>query len=317
MDIMVSICCLVYNHEKYLRKTLEGFVQQKVNFNYEIIIHDDASTDSSAAIIREYCEKYPDLFRPILQTENQHSKRVYISKTFLHPKVRGKYVALCEGDDYWCDENKLQLQVDYMESHPDCSMCTHDTAMIDGDGNYIGMCVNGLRKDRDYDANAVIRADGGGLFQTSSFLAKRHVITEQPALFNIRGIGDIPMVLHAAVCGYVHYMGRVMSCYRVGHAGAWSTVNEQQLERMLRQREKEYEDFTRIDKETDYKYTKALAIPRGLRLSILYRKKYGIGKLLKKPSHLLMVLRTHCHTFPRRMYKKYLNKRNRGESIPL
>ena len=79
MDIMVSICCLVYNHEKYLRKTLEGFVRQKVNFNYEIIIHDDASTDSSAAIIREYCEKYPGLFHPILQTENQHSKRVYIS----------------------------------------------------------------------------------------------------------------------------------------------------------------------------------------------------------------------------------------------
>lgn len=317
MEIMVSVCCLVYNHEKYLRKTLEGFVNQKVNFAYEVIIHDDASTDSSAAIIREYCEKYPGLFRPILQTENQYSKRRQLSRTFIYPLVTGKYVAMCEGDDYWCDENKLQLQVDYMETHPDCSMCVHDTAMIDGDGNYTGMCVNGSRKDRDYSPSAAIRADGGGICQTSSFFARRHVITERPVLYNVRNIGDLPIVLHAAFCGYIHYIGKVMSCYRVGHTGAWSTINEQHTEKLVQQKLLEYEDFTRIDEETAYRYTRAFAVIRGLRLSILYRKKYGIAKLLKKPSHLFMVIRTHCHTFPRRMYKKFLSHKNRGEHIPL
>ncbi len=307
-DIVVTICCTVYNHEPYLRKALDGFVEQKTNFPFEIVIHDDASTDNSAAIIREYCEKYPHLFYPIFQEENQYSKGVRVSRTFVYPHVRGKYVAICEGDDYWCDENKLQMQVDYMEAHPTCSMCVHDTAIINPNGDFIGKYLNGSRRDRDYSAEQVIRADGGGICQTSAYLAKRDIIVNRPELYDIKNVGDYPNLIYAGISGYVHYIGRVMSCYRVGHATSWSTRASQNKQAIVERFTAEYEDLTRIDRETNYKYTKAFAIPRGLRLSMLYRISYGISNLLKNPKHLWMVLRTHCYTFPNRMRKTVLFK---------
>jgi len=124
---LVSIQCLVYNHEPYLRQCLDGFVMQRTNFPFEAIVHDDCSTDGSAAIIREYAEKYSDIIKPIYETENQFSKhdgslRRAIDAA-MHPE--SKYVAYCEGDDYWTDPDKLQLQVDFLESHPDFFMSCH------------------------------------------------------------------------------------------------------------------------------------------------------------------------------------------------
>ena len=119
-EIQVTVLCITYSHEPYIRNTLDHFVNQRVNFSYEILIHDDASTDGTADIIREYAEKYPDIFVPILQTENQYSQGVPIVAR-LYPKARGKYVAICEGDDYWPDLDKLQKQYDFLESHPDYS----------------------------------------------------------------------------------------------------------------------------------------------------------------------------------------------------
>jgi len=115
----VSICCLAYNHEPYIRDCLDGFMIQQTNFDFEVLIHDDASTDKTAEIIREYEKKYPDIIKPIYQTENQYSKRVGITRVFQFPRARGKYIAMCEGDDYWTDPLKLQKQVDFLESNPD------------------------------------------------------------------------------------------------------------------------------------------------------------------------------------------------------
>ena len=121
---VVSICCITYNHEPYIRDCLEGFVMQQTSFPFEVLIHDDASTDHTADIIREYEAKYPDIIKPIYQTENQYSKKIgSINATFNYPRAQGKYIALCEGDDFWNDENKLQIQYDFMEAHPDYSMC--------------------------------------------------------------------------------------------------------------------------------------------------------------------------------------------------
>ena len=122
-EIKVSVMCLVYNHGKYLRDCLEGILMQRTDFAYEILLHDDASTDNSADILREYEAKYPNVVKPIYQTENQYSRSIPISFTYQYPRAQGKYIALCEGDDYWIDPYKLQKQVDYMESHPDCTFC--------------------------------------------------------------------------------------------------------------------------------------------------------------------------------------------------
>lgn len=124
-SIKLSVCCVTYNHAKFIRQALDGFVMQKTNFPFEVLIHDDASTDGTADIIREYEAKYPDIIKPIYQTENQFSKGIAISKTFNFPRVQGEYVAMCEGDDYWTDPLKLQKQVDFLDAHPDYSICFH------------------------------------------------------------------------------------------------------------------------------------------------------------------------------------------------
>ena len=127
-SILVAIYCLVYNHEPYLRDCFEGFVMQKTNFRFMAIVHEDCSTDNSAAIIREYEEKYPDLFCPIYETENQYKKHDGSIDKQMNKMIvsyGAKYVAICEGDDYWTDPHKLQKQVEFLEAHPEYSVCWH------------------------------------------------------------------------------------------------------------------------------------------------------------------------------------------------
>ena len=120
---VVSVYCMTYNHENYIRDCLDGFLMQKTTFPFEVIVHDDASTDRTQEIIREYAEKYPDIIRPIYQKENQRRLKVSAITTYVFPEVRGKYVAICEGDDYWTDEEKLQKQIEIMDAHPECHFC--------------------------------------------------------------------------------------------------------------------------------------------------------------------------------------------------
>lgn len=137
-SLMVSICCLVYNHEPFLRECFDGFIMQQTTFPIEILVHDDASTDNSAEIIREYTAKYPDLFKPIYQTENQYSKgKGYVGMTLNIERAKGKYIAFCEGDDYWTDMFKLQKQVEFLEEHEEYVLAFHDAKIIDEKGNLI------------------------------------------------------------------------------------------------------------------------------------------------------------------------------------
>lgn len=127
-DIKVAIKCLVYNHEPYLRECLEGFVMQQTDFPFVAIVHDDASTDHSADIIREYAAKYPDIIHPIYETENQYSKKNGSLTKIMDTAIAATgapYIALCEGDDYWTDPHKLQKQVDFLDTHPEYVLCCH------------------------------------------------------------------------------------------------------------------------------------------------------------------------------------------------
>ena len=123
---LLSICCIAYNQEDYIENTIQGFLIQKTNFRYEIIIHDDASDDNTGNIIRKYAKEEPDLFIPIYQVENKYSKMIKPLQNFVFPKVQGKYIALCEGDDYWTDPYKLQKQIDFLESNPGYGMVHTD-----------------------------------------------------------------------------------------------------------------------------------------------------------------------------------------------
>ena len=127
--LMVTIRCITYNHEPYIRQCLEGFVMQKTNFRFEAVVHDDASTDGTANIIREYAEKYPDIIKPIYETENQYSKHDGSLSRIMDEHTHGKYIAFCEGDDYWTDMYKLQKQYDFLETNPKFIM-SHTAYMV-------------------------------------------------------------------------------------------------------------------------------------------------------------------------------------------
>lgn len=133
MEPKVSICCITYNHVTYIAQAIESFLMQKTTFPFEILIHDDASTDGTSEIIRDYERKYPDIIKPIYQTENQYSQGRSISATYQFPRAKGRYIALCEGDDYWTDPLKLQKQVDFLEANPEYGMISSDINLIDID----------------------------------------------------------------------------------------------------------------------------------------------------------------------------------------
>ncbi|MBQ4397279.1 MAG: glycosyltransferase [Clostridia bacterium] len=219
-QVMVSIYCKAYNHEKYIRQCLDGFVGQETDFRYEIVIHDDASTDRTAEIIREYEAKYPDLMRPIYQTENQYSQRVPVFTKFMLPVMKGKYIACCEGDDYWTDPHKLQRQVDFLESHEGYSACVHNT-MVKNMTNGKEF-LNYPEQDRDLGLEDVIKG-GMACYHTSSLMYPRRFAENRPAFLRMqKGVGDYPMSIYLALEGTIHYFGDCMSVYRFGGTGSWT-----------------------------------------------------------------------------------------------
>ena len=219
MNPEVSVYCLAYNHEKYVRQTIEGFIQQKTNFAFEVIIHDDASTDGTAAIIKEYSEKYPDLIKPIFQTENQYSKGVGIFRNFIHPLLKGKYVAICEGDDYWCDEMKLQRQYDWLEQHDDYSMCVHNSKVLDCTSG-IETNLNPENQDKDITIDEIIQR-ASSLFHTSSYMF-RIEYSLLPTEFVLSRTGDYSRAVFLATKGKIRFLHNVMSVYRKFSGNSWT-----------------------------------------------------------------------------------------------
>ena len=223
----VSIYCLAYNHERFIRNTLESIINQKTNFAYKVIVHDDASTDGTADIIREYAGKYPDIIFPVYQKENQYSQHIDIFANYIVPLLEGKYLAVCECDDMWIDSDKLQIQYDYMSSNPDCSMCVHETKIIDVEGNDLGRNFNNSEISRDYETDEIIDTGGGGLFHTSSFFERTEYRLAVPDVFSVKGVGDYPLSIWFSLCGRIHYINRCMSAYRFNVPGSWTSRNAQ------------------------------------------------------------------------------------------
>ena len=225
---VVSICCATYNHVHFIRQCLDGFVMQKTDFPFEVLIHDDASTDGTQDIIREYEAKYPDIIKPIYQKENQYSKGVRVSLVYNYSRVRGKYVALCEGDDYWTDPYKLQKQVDFLEAHPDYVMCSHQFNQYWQEEGRLEEIADPHFKGADYDLLNLI--GGRWLTQTLTVMYRRSALNLQD--YEKYGM-SMDMILFYALLkqGKGYCFPDVMAVYRCHKGGVWSEVslNKQRL----------------------------------------------------------------------------------------
>lgn len=218
MSIEVSVICNAYNHEKYIRSALDGFVMQKTTFPFEVLIHDDASSDRTAEIIREYEIKYPDIIKPIYSTENQYSKNDGSLRRIQLGRVQGKYIALCEGDDYWTDPLKLQKQFDLLESHPGIDICA-TSAKTEINGEISGQVAPATR-DTLFSLEEVIL--GGGGFVATASLMYRTSIRRNPLPFFINSGLDYTTQIAGSIRGGMLYLAGDTCVYRLATVGSWT-----------------------------------------------------------------------------------------------
>lgn len=232
---IVSVICNAYNHEKYIKKALDGFVNQKTTFPFEVLIHDDASTDGTVAVIKEYEERFPDLIKPIYQTENKHSKGVKITFDIQYPRAKGNYIAFCEGDDYWTDDNKLQKQYDFMISHPDCSLVTSRAIRVSENGSYISEYSKLHNRKTIIIPTLKVMTDTALFPFASMFFEKKYFERHFDILKKIRSFDYIYKIL-LALDGNVYMLPDVMCAYRVSAKGSWT-------ERIWKNKEKQKEHY--------------------------------------------------------------------------
>lgn len=226
MNPLLSICCTTFNHEKYIKQTLDGFLLQQTSFPIEIIVHDDASTDNTAEIIREYAEKDSRIV-PILQTENQFSKFKKPWANYVFPRAQGKYIALCEGDDYWIDPFKLQKQVDFLEAHPDYGSCFHNSKIFYQDTQQLEHDI--LNKDEP-ETSTIVDLARTNYIRTNTIVLRNNFKLQD--WFNYLPVGDWPLFLIQIKDLKIKRFEEEMGVYRVHSQGAWSGADEIQTIKM-------------------------------------------------------------------------------------
>lgn len=298
MQNMVSVCCITYNHRDYIGRCLESLVHQNTDFEYEVVVHDDASTDGTQDIVREYAAKYPDLIVPILETENQYSKGEGALTSAILSAVSGKYVVEIEGDDQWCDPDKLRLQVEALEAHPECSTCVHATDTVDKDGNPQSMHLPEI----DLDSSVIsteeylryVLVDGNWMFHLSSCMVSVDLYREYtnymsegyPAQFY--RVGDLPMYLYFALKGSFYYIDRVMTTYTIESGGFMSRLKNNP-EFALRAHQGYVDGLTAFDEFSDYRFheyvSKAL-VGRQFEIDRINRR---FDRIVKNPEYRPLV----------------------------
>ncbi|MCB5279205.1 MAG: glycosyltransferase family 2 protein [Candidatus Cloacimonetes bacterium] len=227
---MVSVLMITYNHEKFIRQAIEGVLMQKVDFEYELLIHDDASPDRTAEIIREYEAEYPKIVKPIYQTENQYSQGIDVSK-FNRERAKGKYIASCEGDDYWIDPSKLQKLVNYLEQHPEYICASHNVYVVGADGSRISdkLHVYPIVPEYIYTKTDADFSKHPG--QSGSLVYHNLFCTMQDELLiaynNLQMNGDIKLPVLLTQYGDIFCFSDVMGCYRkiMSASSSWTSQN--------------------------------------------------------------------------------------------
>ena len=287
---VVSISCITYNHEKYIRDAIEGFLMQKTSFPMEILIHDDASKDTTADIIREYEAKHPDIIYPIYQTENQYSKGISISATYQFPRARGKYIALCEGDDYWTDPYKLQKQMDFLEANNTCQLVHHNVFIKEQDSKKLR-----VRHSKNLKHKV-------GLYEmvhsnkcTTLSVMFRRAVLEKIKKEALMG-GDRILFSAIAVEGSIGYIDEVMGVYSMHNQGVYTGLRyNKRIEIRLR-----YYDFVLNNLTFSKKHIKQLVFNRKIKyyfeLFIYYMiKEFNFNKsILYLFNFMKLTLRHFC-----------------------
>ena len=288
---IVSICCTTYNHEKYIANTLDGFLMQETSFDLEILIRDDCSTDNTAKIIHEYVKNHPSIIKPIYESENTYSKGIKPMPQ-LYKIAQGKYIALCEGDDYWTDPLKLQKQVDFLEQNDDYVITYTSVEAFDENGlvkNYVGGVtrdVESIELQKTVPINTL----------TTCF---RNVLKEIPKEFDCTKYGDLFLWSLLGAYGKGKYLADIKPArYRIHDGGVHSKKEKHvQLEMWSLTAAALYSYHSRIQNTILAEHFKSIIFELRLKelsptqilkhtyKEIKHRIKYYLKSLLRKDSH--------------------------------
>lgn len=236
-DYEVSIFCITYNQVEYLSDAIDSFLGQKTNFKFEILINDDASTDGTTELALKYQEKYPDVIRVVTHLENQFSKGINNNSEYLYPIAKGKYFAFCEGDDYWIDPNKLQIQYDYLKQNPRFGFCVHASVNIDARTKAV------LSTKHLYNQSCYVRPEDViskvQSFATASFFVERGLYERYLSsdIFRLPAHGDQKMALFFCTMSNAYYIDSEMSAYRMFSNGSINKTLAKDRNRFERDRE--------------------------------------------------------------------------------
>lgn len=305
--IEVSIKCLVYNQVKYLRKCLDGFVNQKTNFSFEVIVHDDKSNDGSTEIIKEYAAKYPSIIIPIIEEENIYSKKGFAGiNEILKPMYKGKYLAFCEGDDYWTDPNKLQKQYDALEQHPECTVCFTKAAVINAEDTKILKHIpnDSSRLNKIFSLRDYCREEfyiGQWTFHTSTMMFRRSILDGYMEVssneFKDFPYGDMPMMLYNLIKGNGIYIDEITSHYR-WLSGGYNSYMKDHIDKANAKDLKLIDALKAFDKYTNYKYSSLIDYRIKNTEVIVYNRIYGNEHILWKSRYWKILSR---RSFKRRL----------------
>ena len=317
-NVLVSICCLTYNQEKYIKETIDSFLRQKTNFDYEIVIHDDASTDKTTSIIKDYQKKYSNI-ELILPTENRDSKGEKIYPHLFH-KASGKYIAMCDGDNYWIDPLKLQKQVNFMESHPKCSLITTKASLLDDITKKMHAQKIPYHKSKYISTKDTIIYEGN-LFPTSSMFFKKKDVIKLPKFYYIAPVGDYPLTMYLSLKGKIYYMHENSCIYRTNVKGSWTTSQKEgdiiKKRRILfngyQKMMKEFNIYTqnKYQKQTEYVLLKKEFEATTNKKEInthkqeKYKKLYKKGPLTERLKYYLKIKMNWFYTQYKKMQKDY------------
>lgn len=277
---LVRILCMTYNHETYISDAMTGFVMQKTDFPFVVVIIDDASTDKTGEVIRQFVTDHFSLNKPmvgrmeekeygqLIFAQHKVNKNCYFAVILLNENhfksnkdkrgyyrewLNTKYVALCEGDDYWTDSSKLQKQVDYMDSNPDCMLSVHSANWRSGDCVYPWGCQDSCPKD--YSVDELIRC-GGLFFATASYFYKSEIAFNWPDWRRKAEVDDFPIQILSGLLGRVHYLPDRMCVYRYLGEGSWTSKNIGKLS--INYQKNKIEWMTLLDEATDHLYQKEI-----------------------------------------------------------
>ncbi len=271
---VVSIVSATYNHEKYIAEAIDSFLMQETDFPFELLIGEDCSTDGTKAIVKNYAEKYPNIIKPIFWEQNVGAAKNWLT---LLGVAKGDYIANCEGDDYWTDKNKLQIQIDEMQKYPDVSLSFHLASTIDNLNNELKPKLQ--KSNKIYSLKEIITGDFH-LVQTNTIVIKKEKIDSLNFdLLSESPVGDVWLRINAAIPNGALFINKTMSTYRIQSENSWSSSMQEdnKFMKFISQMMQSIDDF---DQYWEFKYTKEFLIYKNMYIDVVMKK--NLSQAIKK-----------------------------------